>query len=38
VERYSSETLVITQLNSGEPSGIIMNYYGSDTLDLSDSE
>lgn len=30
-------TFAITQLSAGEPSGVIMNYYGSDTLDLSDS-
>ncbi len=27
----------LTQLNSGEPSGVIMQYYGSDTLEDSDS-
>lgn len=37
VTRDNSETFAITQLCAGEPSGVIMNYYGSDTLDLSDS-
>jgi len=37
VTRDGSGTFAITQLCAGEPSGVIMNYYGSDTLDLSDS-
>jgi|GEM_PF-3266911 len=37
VTRDGSGTFAVTQLCAGEPSGVIMNYYGSDTLDLSDS-
>jgi len=37
VERGDASAFTVTQLNSGEPSGVIMSYYGSDTLDLSDS-
>ena len=37
VTRDGAGTFAITQLCAGEPSGVIMNYYGSDTLDLSDS-
>lgn len=37
VKRDDSDTFAIAQLCAGEPSGVIMNYYGDDTLDFSDS-
>ena len=37
VESDATGTFHVTQLSAGEPSGVIMQYYGSDTLELSDS-